>query len=183
MCGDKCDIFSNIFEYKTFCLRYRTIFEEIHFWTLTATWISIHLMSRKEKKHNKKNVSERVKRSIWSWWNNFTLEMIVWKGKRMWVKCYCVHTFLSAEGISLTGSHVLGFFHVHDFIFIQCIYILNLKIHYCMASCRFDYLFVWIFFFGQYCSEFKLHVLWFVEICLFYKLKLWEKKFLPVNFD
>lgn len=146
MCGDKCDIFSNIFEYKTFCLRYRTIFEEIHFWTLTATWISIHLMSRKEKKHNKKNVSERVKRSIWSWWNNCTLEMIVWKGKRMWVKCYCVHTFLSAEGISLTGSHVLGFFHVHDFIFIQCIYILNLKIHYCMASCRFDYLFVWIFF-------------------------------------
>lgn len=135
------------------------------------------------KKKYKKNVSERVKRSIWSWWNNCTLEMIVWKGKRMWVKCYCVHTFLSAEGISLTGSHVLGFFHVPDFIFIQCIYILNLKIHYCMASCRFDYLFVWIFFFGQYCSEFKLHVLWFVEICLFYKLKLWEKKFLPVNFD
>lgn len=33
------------------------------------------------------------------------------------------------------------------------------------------------FFFGQYCSEFKLHVhvLWFVEICLFYKLKLWKK--------
>lgn len=52
---------------------------------------------------------------------------------------------------------------------------LEVKIYYCMASCRFDYLFVWIFFFGQYCSEFKLHVLWFVEICLFYKLKLWKK--------
>lgn len=177
MCGDKCDIFSNIFEYKKFCFKIPN-----HFWRNPFlnfdSYMNLNPSYVTEEKKYKKNVSERVKRSIWAWWNNCTLEMIVWKGKRMWVKCYCVHTFLSAEGISLTGSHVLGFFHVHDFIFIQCIYILNLKIHYCMASCRFDYLFVWIFFFGQYCSEFKLHVLWFVEICLFYKLK-----FLHVNFD
>lgn len=137
-----CHFFQTYLNSRYICLRYWTIFEEIHFWTLTR--ISIHLVSWKERK-KKKNVSERVKRRLCSWWNNCTLEMIVWKGKEFEFKCYYVHTFLSAEDISLTGSHVFVFFNVHDFIFLHCIYISNLKIHYGMASCRFDNLFFCLF--------------------------------------
>lgn len=138
-----CHFFQTYLNSRDICLRYLTIFEEIHFLNFDKNLNPSCVMEGKKKE---KNVSERVKRRLCSRWNNCTLEMMVWKGKEFEFKCYCVHTFLSAEDISLTGSHVFVFFNVHDFIFLHCIYISNLKIHYGMASCRFDNLFFCLFF-------------------------------------
>lgn len=133
-----------------------------------------------EEKKYKKNVSERVKRSIWAWWNNCTLEMIVWKGKRMLLCTY----FSISRGYF---SHRKPCFWVFP---CSWFHIYSMYLHFEFKDTLLHgFLQIWLsfrlnFFFGQYCSEFKLHVhvLSFVEICLFYKLKLWEK-FLPVNFD
>lgn len=102
-----CHFFQTYLNSRCICLRYLTIFEEIHFLNFDKNLNPSCVMEGKKKE---KNVSERVKRRLCSWWNNCTLEMIVWKGKEFEFKCYCVHTFLSAEDISLTGSHVFGFF-------------------------------------------------------------------------
>lgn len=141
---DKINVpfFSNLFEFKIYLFKIPNHFLRNPFLNFDKNLNPSCVMEGKKKE---KNVSERVKRPLCSWWNNCTLEMIVWKGKESEFKCYCVHTFLSAEDISLTGSHVFVFFHVHDFIFLHCIYISNLKIHYGMASCRFDNLFFCLF--------------------------------------
>lgn len=102
-----CHFFQTYLNSRYICLRYWTIFEEIHFFNFDKNLNPSCVMEGKKKE---KNVSERVKRHLCSWWNNCTLEMIVWKGKEFEFKCYCVHTFLSAEDISLTGSHVFVFF-------------------------------------------------------------------------
>lgn len=169
-----CHFFQTYLNSRDICLRYWTIFEEIHFFNFDK---NLNPSCVKEGKKKEKNVSERVKRHLCSWWNNCTLEKSLSLNVIVYIHFYQQRTFLSQEAM------FLFFFNVHDFIFLHCIYISNLKIHYGMASCRFDNLFFCLF--CQYCSEFKLHlhVLWFVEICLFYKLKLWEKKNLHVNFD
>lgn len=102
-----CHFFQTYLNSRYICLRYLTIFEEIHFLNFDKNLNPSCVMEGKKKE---KNVSERVKRRLCLWWNNCTLEMIVWKGKEFEFKCYCVHTFLSAEDISLTGSHVFVFF-------------------------------------------------------------------------
>lgn len=102
-----CHFFQTYLNSRYICLRYLTIFEEIHFLNFDKNLNPSCVMEGKKKE---KNVSERVKRRLCSRWNNCTLEMMVWKGKEFEFKCYCVHTFLSAEDISLTGSHVFVFF-------------------------------------------------------------------------
>lgn len=102
-----CHFFQTYLKSRYICLRYWTIFEEIHFLNFDKNLNPSCVMEGKKKE---KNVSERVKRRLCSWWNNCILWMIVWKGKEFEFKCYCVHTFLSAEDLSLTGSHVFCFF-------------------------------------------------------------------------
>lgn len=137
-----CHFFQTYLNSRYICLRYWTIFEEIHFWTLTR--ISIHLVSWKERKKKKMSLKELKDLyvhdeiiALWKWWfereKNLSLNVIVY------IHFYQQRTFLSQEAM------FLFFFNVHDFIFLHCIYISNLKIHYGMASCRFDNLFFCLF--------------------------------------
>lgn len=142
---DKINVpfFSNLFEFKIYLFKIPNHFLRNPFLNFDKNLNPSCVMEGKKKE---KNVSERVIKHLCSWWNNCTLEMIVWKGKEFEFKCYCVHTFLSAEDISLTGSHVFFFFQCSWFhIPPLYIYISNLKIHYGMASCRFDNLFFCLF--------------------------------------
>lgn len=124
-----CHFFQTYLNSRYICLRYLTIFEEIHFLNFDKNLNPSCVMEGKKKE---KNVSERVKRRLCSRWNNCTLEMMVWKGKEFEFKCYCVHTFLSAEDISLTGSHVFGFFSMFMISYSSTVYTFRIK-RYIMA--------------------------------------------------
>lgn len=142
---DKINVpfFSNLLEFKIYLFKIPNHFLRNPFFELWQESQSILCHGRKEKR--KKMSLKELKDvyvhdeiiALWKWWfereKNLSLNVIVY------IHFYQQRTFLSQEAM------FLFFFHVHDFIFLHCIYISNLKIHYGMASCRFDNLFFCLF--------------------------------------